>query len=99
MMYSSTKGKYITYSDLMKESRKLKADDVINVRIDKRLESTTTLIDFFKGCTKKYTYYATADAIVYKDAVSKATRSNGKTTTLEPDDPVSNILKIFDPNN
>ena len=61
------KGSEITYAMLMQEAVKMKADDIINVRIDSRDESTTSLFDFFTGYNKSTMYYATAMAIRYKD--------------------------------
>lgn len=64
----SVTGSRITYADLMKKASELGADDVINVRIDKKDNSETSPLDFFTGSTKIYTYIATGTAIKYKDA-------------------------------
>lgn len=53
-------GQGILYTQLMTEAEKAGADDIINVRVDRREQSS--------GRTTTFTYEATALAIKYKDA-------------------------------
>lgn len=67
--FSTTiEGSRVTYTDLMKKAIELGADDIINVRIDKKENIKTSILDFLVGSTKTYTYIATETAIKYKDA-------------------------------
>lgn len=66
----NTKGSRVLYAQLMDEAKKLGAHDIINVRVDRKLESTkpNAIVRFFIGSREVYTYTATALAIKYKDA-------------------------------
>ena len=62
-------GKKVTYADLMAQAKKLGADDIINVRIDQRAESSFSPLQILTGSTTTTTYYGTALAIKYKSVV------------------------------
>lgn len=64
-IYSKHTGSQVTYASLMDEAKKINADDIINVRIDKQVEKATTPIDFIIGGKKTITYTGTAVAIKY----------------------------------
>ena len=63
-------GSRITYDLLITEAKKLGADDVINIRIDRTDKSYHGIFDWFVGSTEKCTYNANALAIKYTHAVS-----------------------------
>lgn len=68
-----TEGGTVTYADLMQKAAAMGADDIINIRVDKREESSMSWIfDFIKGSKKTYTYTATATAIKYTTASPNA---------------------------
>jgi len=60
-------GAKVTYSDLMQEAAKVKADDIINVRIDIQTNGKTTIVDWFKGWERTFFYTGEALAIKYID--------------------------------
>jgi len=62
-------GSQITYDLLISEAKKLGADDIINVRIDRTDASYHGTFDWLVGYTEKYTYSANALAIKYTQAV------------------------------
>jgi len=64
-------GAKVTYSDLMQEAAKFKADDIINVRIDIQTNGKTTIVDWFKGWERIFFYTGQALAIKYIDNVDK----------------------------
>ena len=66
-LYQKTEGSRVLYSQLMDAAAEAGADDIINVRIDRRLV-TASAPGFMIFNTKKnvYTYTATALAIKYK---------------------------------
>jgi len=69
---SSHRGSQITYDMLIEQAKALGADDVINVRIDRRDESThVPMLEWLIGFTEKYAYTATALAITYRDALAE----------------------------
>ena len=74
---TETTGKSVTYSDLMAEAKKLGADDIINVRLDKGRKGGKA--SFFAGGETTYTYSGTALAIKYKSIsdLKDVTLSNG----------------------
>lgn len=63
-------GSLVTYDSLMAEARRLGADDIINVRIDRIDESAHGFMDWFFGYTERYRYQANALAIKYAGAAS-----------------------------
>jgi len=63
-------GSKVTYDLLIDEARKLGADDVINVRIDRTDKSFHGIFDWLVGYTEKYTYSANALAIKYTQAAA-----------------------------
>jgi len=67
--YSHT-GSQITYDLLISEAKKLGADDIINVRIDRTDASYHGLFDWLVGHTEKYAYNANALAIKYTQAAA-----------------------------
>ena len=60
-------GAKVTYSDLMQEAARVKADDIINVRIDIETTGKTTIVDWFKGWERTFFYTGRALAIKYTD--------------------------------
>ncbi len=62
-------GSQITYDLLISEAKKLGADDIINVRIDRTDASYRGTFDWLVGYTEKYTYSANALAIRYTQPV------------------------------
>jgi hypothetical protein len=67
---NSHTGSQVTYDLLIREARKLGADDIINVRIDRTDESLHGIFDSLVGYTEKYSYTANALAIRYTRAVA-----------------------------
>jgi hypothetical protein len=65
---SSHTGSQVTYDMLVSEAKRLGADDVINVRIDRTDKSLHGIFDWFIGFTETYTYTANALAIRYTQA-------------------------------
>lgn len=63
-------GSQITYDLLMAEAKKLGADDIINVRIDRTDASYHGIFDWLVGYTEKYQYSANALAIKYTQAAA-----------------------------
>jgi len=63
-------GSQITYDLLMGEAKKLGADDIINVRIDRTDASYHGIFDWLVGYTEKYQYSANALAIKYTQAAA-----------------------------
>lgn len=63
-------GSQITYDLLISEAKKLGADDIINVRIDRTDASLHGTFDWLFGYTEKYAYTANALAIRYTKAVA-----------------------------
>lgn len=95
-----TEGSRVLYAQLMDEAAKAGADDIINVRIDRKLEtSKRPIIQFFTGKYTVYTYTATAVAIKYKDPSANSWTTNVPTNSVRgagPDSPaslLSNFLK------
>jgi hypothetical protein len=63
-------GSQITYADLLKEAKKMEADDIANIRIDIKTDHVkNNFVDYFRGYKITYTYTATALAIKYTAAV------------------------------
>lgn len=93
---SEVTGSRVTYADLMKKAVEIGADDIINVRIDKKDNLKTTPFDFLLGSTKTYTYIATGTAIKYKDAQPKTYSSDSEGVKLNEVAPTENLLnKLF----
>jgi hypothetical protein len=67
--YSQT-GSQVTYDLLISEAKKLGADDIINIRIDRTDESFRGIFDWLIGYTEKYSYTANALAIKYTQAAA-----------------------------
>ena len=67
---NSRKGSEITYDLLIAEAKRLGADDVINVRVDRTDASLHGTFDWLFGYTEKCTYTANALAIRYTKAVA-----------------------------
>jgi hypothetical protein len=63
-------GSQVTYDLLISEAKKLGADDIINVRIDRTDKSLHGIFDWLVGYTEKYAYTANALAIKYTKAVA-----------------------------
>jgi uncharacterized protein YbjQ (UPF0145 family) len=67
---SSHTGSQVTYDLLISEAKKLGADDIINVRIDRTDKSLHGIFDWLVGYTEKYAYTANALAIKYTEAAA-----------------------------
>ena len=67
---NSHTGSQVTYDLLISEAKKLGADDVINVRIDRTDKSLHGIFDWLVGYTERYAYTANALAIKYTHAVA-----------------------------
>jgi hypothetical protein len=67
---NSHTGSQITYDLLISEAKRLGADDIINVRIDRTDASLHGAFDWLFGYTEKYAYTANALAIRYTKAVA-----------------------------
>jgi hypothetical protein len=63
----TVEGTKVTYSDLMQEAAKINADDIINVRIDMQTAGKTTIVDWFQGWERVFSYTGRALAIKYVD--------------------------------
>ena len=84
MLNRTTKGGKVTYGDLMQEAKKIGADDIINVRIDQRDESSFSPLQFLSGWTSKTSYVGTALAIKYKTVQANVKiDANDKTVSLQ----------------
>jgi hypothetical protein len=68
---NSHSGSQVTYDSLISEAKKLGADDIINVRIDRRDTTLHGVFDWLLGYTEKYAYTANALAIKYTQAVGR----------------------------
>ena len=66
----SRKGSQVTYDLLVSEAKKIGADDIINVRIDRTDRSLHGIFDWLVGYTEKYAYTANALAIKYTQAIA-----------------------------
>ncbi len=66
---NSHTGSQVTYDLLVGEAKKLGADDIINVRIDRTDKSLHGIFDWL-GYTEKYAYTANALAIKYTQAAA-----------------------------
>jgi uncharacterized protein YbjQ (UPF0145 family) len=66
----SHKGSQVTYDLLVSEAKKIGADDIINVRIDRTDKSLHGVFDWLVGYTERYAYTANALAIRYTQAVA-----------------------------
>lgn len=67
---NSHTGSQVTYDLLISEAKKLGADDIINVRVDRTDASLHGIFDWLVGYTEKYTYNANALAIKYTQAAA-----------------------------
>jgi hypothetical protein len=67
---NSQTGSQVTYDLLIGEAKKLGADDIINIRIDRTDESFHGIFDWLVGYTEKYVYTANALAIRYTQAAA-----------------------------
>jgi uncharacterized protein YbjQ (UPF0145 family) len=65
---NSHTGSQVTYDMLVSEAKKLGADDIINVRIDRTDKSLHGIFDWLIGYTERYAYTANALAIKYTQA-------------------------------
>ncbi len=95
MLNRSTTGKKVTYADLMAEAKKLGADDVINVRIDQRSESSFSPLQIISGYTSTTTYYGTALAIKYKNVKAQQNIKSGSTSSLSGGDVLSGLSSLL----
>jgi hypothetical protein len=68
---NSHTGSQVKYDLLVSEAKKLGADDIINVRIDRTDESLHGIFDWLVGYTEKYAYTANALAIKYTQAAAR----------------------------
>jgi hypothetical protein len=66
----SRTGSQVTYDMLVREAKKIGADDIINVRIDRTDKSLHGIFDWLVGYTERYAYTANALAITYTRAVA-----------------------------
>jgi uncharacterized protein YbjQ (UPF0145 family) len=66
----SRTGSQVTYDELISEAKKLGADDIINVRIDRTDASVHGIFDWLVGYTERCTYKANALAIKYTQAAA-----------------------------
>ena len=91
------KGSKVTYYDLMKKAQELGADDIINVRIDRKQTLKQDGFLFFKKRTVTYNYYGSALAIKYKDAKAETNLGSQKTSNLNIDSAADTgkIRKLF----
>ena len=82
----SYKGSRIVWSDLMAEAERLKADDVINVRIEETNynERRPRFVEFFTGYTTTWKYKATALAIKYTNPIDR--QKSGRADNLKGQD-------------
>ncbi len=87
-------GSRITYSDLMKKAEEMGANDVINVRVDRKTESKSSPLDFITGSNKTYKYLCTATAIRYKEPASSGS-SEGNDKVLEKENKEPAVKTIF----
>ncbi|MGA2974173.1 MAG: hypothetical protein ABSF77_02560 [Spirochaetia bacterium] len=67
---NSHTGSQITYDLLISEAKKLGADDIINVRIDRTDASLHGIFDWLIGYTERYAYNGNALAIKYTQAAA-----------------------------
>ena len=67
---NSHTGSQVTYDLLISEAKRLGADDIVNVRIDRTDKSLHGIFDSLFGYTEKYAYTANALAIKYTQAVA-----------------------------
>ena len=79
------KGNIFTYQALLKEAQKVGADAIINVVIDRRIETTKRVnVSEYGGTsvteTKKETWYGSALAIRYTNALLQAQMTQGPLT-------------------
>ena len=88
----SVTGSRITYSDLLKKAIELGADDVVNVRIDRKDNLKFSVFDVIFGSTNTYTYVATGTAIKYKDAKPDTPASNASSVEVKVSAPSSVLL-------
>lgn len=63
-------GSQVTYDLLVSEAKKLGADDIINVRIDRTDKSFHGVFDWLVGYTERCAYTANALAIKYTQAIA-----------------------------
>jgi hypothetical protein len=63
-------GSQVTYDLLVSEAKKIGADDIINVRVDRTDASRHGIFDWLVGYTEKYLYSANALAIKYTQAAA-----------------------------
>jgi uncharacterized protein YbjQ (UPF0145 family) len=66
----SRTGSQVTYDLLVSEAKKIGADDIINVRIDRTDKSLHGIFDWLVGYTERYAYTANALAIKYTQAIA-----------------------------
>jgi hypothetical protein len=66
----SRRGSQVTYDLLVSEAKKIGADDIINVRIDRTDKSLHGIFDWLVGYTERYAYTANALAIKYTQAIA-----------------------------
>lgn len=66
----SHKGSQVTYDLLISEAKRIGADDIINVRIDRTDRSLHGAFDWLVGYTERCAYTANALAIKYTQAIA-----------------------------
>jgi hypothetical protein len=86
---NSHTGSQVTYDVLLQEAKKLGADDIINVRIDRTDKSVHGIFDWLVGYTERYAYAVNALAVKYTQAVAAhfaegAARPSGMGGGVEP---------------
>lgn len=87
--YTKVDGSRVLYAQLMDEAAKAGADDIINVRIDKKHEDSNT------STTTIYTYTATALAIKYKDTTATSWKTDTPTNSVREGNPGAPVKKGF----
>ena len=92
----SVTGSRITYTDLMKKAIELCADDVVNVRIDRKDNLKSSIFDVIFGSKNTYTYVATGTAIKYKDSQPNTSASNTDSVEVKVSGPSDSFIdKLF----
>lgn len=91
-MTDSHTGSQITYDMLIGEAKKLGADDIINIRIDRTDESFHGIFDWLVGYTEKYVYTANALAIRYTQAAASCEGVSVQGAGARAAEPVSSPL-------
>jgi len=65
-------GQIFTYQALLQEAQKIGAHAIVNVSIDRMIQSNTSESDFYSNSTREETWYGSALAIKYTGAIAQA---------------------------